>query len=147
MAIIGISVWMKNVFYDLPTSIDYIKKKTNQEKIHFIGHSQGTTLFIMLYMDNPTYVESSISSFISLGTMPTITYIDFSPINAVDQIYKLLLIPKTETKAIIFSATQRNLLSTTCQKLPDFCKNTIETYANRGANDHINYKKIYPFFY
>ena len=98
-------------------------------------------------MDNPTYVESSISSFISLGTMPSINYIDFSPIKSVDQIYKLLLIPKTETKAIIFSASQRNLLSGTCLKLPGFCKNTIETYANRGATDNINFKKIYPFFY
>lgn len=30
--------------YDLPATIDFIVQKTGQEKIHYVGHSQGTTI-------------------------------------------------------------------------------------------------------
>lgn len=30
--------------YDLPGIIDFIVKKTGQEKLYFIGHSLGTTI-------------------------------------------------------------------------------------------------------
>lgn len=30
--------------YDLPASIDFIVKQTQQEQIFYVGHSQGTTI-------------------------------------------------------------------------------------------------------
>ncbi|MEJ1276465.1 hypothetical protein NN561_007370 [Cricetulus griseus] len=30
--------------YDLPATIDFIVQKTGQEKLHYVGHSQGTTI-------------------------------------------------------------------------------------------------------
>lgn len=30
--------------YDLPSTIHFILNKTGQEKLHYIGHSQGTTI-------------------------------------------------------------------------------------------------------
>ena len=137
----------ENVFYDLPASIDYVKTKTKQEKIHYIGHSQGTTIFLMLYMHNPTYVESSISSFISLGTVPSLTYTDFLPIKIIDQMYNLIEMTRPITKAIIFGANQRNLLAKTCQKLPGVCKYSFEAVASKGATNRVNYAKMFLFLY
>jgi len=30
--------------YDIPASVDFILKKTGQEQVFYIGHSQGTTM-------------------------------------------------------------------------------------------------------
>ena len=51
----------KNEHYDLTSEINYIKKRTDVEKVHFVGYSEGSTLFLMLYMDNPHFIESSIN--------------------------------------------------------------------------------------
>ena len=38
------------VIYDLPSMINFIKTKTGIEKLSYISHSQGSTIFIMLFM-------------------------------------------------------------------------------------------------
>ena len=80
----------EKVKYDLPATIKYIKSKTNGKKMTYIGHSQGTTIFFMLYMDNPSLVESSFDYFIPLGTVPNIAHATFSPIKILDSIYEIM---------------------------------------------------------
>ncbi|XP_055375835.1 uncharacterized protein LOC129608376 [Condylostylus longicornis] len=41
--------------YDLPAMIDYILKNTGEKKIHYVGHSQGTTIFWVLCSEKPEY--------------------------------------------------------------------------------------------
>ncbi|XP_030383094.1 lipase 1 isoform X2 [Scaptodrosophila lebanonensis] len=43
--------------YDLTASIDYVLGKTNFKKLHYIGHSQGTTSFLALGSDRPAYMK------------------------------------------------------------------------------------------
>lgn len=41
--------WHEMGVYDLPATVDYIKKTTGVNSIYYTGHSQGTTiLFVML---------------------------------------------------------------------------------------------------
>lgn len=42
-------------YYDIPAMIDYILEKTNQENLHYIGHSQGTTAFFVMASERPKY--------------------------------------------------------------------------------------------
>lgn len=61
----GFDVWLGNAsenttnshagFYDLPAMIDYIRATTNQTKIHYVGHSQGTTAFLAMASLRPDY--------------------------------------------------------------------------------------------
>ncbi|KPJ07150.1 Lipase 3 [Papilio machaon] len=46
---------------DLPTMIDYTLKYTGQEKLHYIGHSQGTTSFFVMASLRPEYNNKIIS--------------------------------------------------------------------------------------
>ncbi|CAH0667735.1 unnamed protein product [Chilo suppressalis] len=47
--------------YDLPAFVDYILAKTVQPKLHYIGHSQGGTAFLVLNSLRPEYNEKFIS--------------------------------------------------------------------------------------
>lgn len=42
-------------YYDLPATIDYILQTTGQENMFYIGHSQGTTSFLVLAAEKPEY--------------------------------------------------------------------------------------------
>uniref|UniRef100_A0A8D8QN01 Lipase 3 n=1 Tax=Cacopsylla melanoneura TaxID=428564 RepID=A0A8D8QN01_9HEMI len=43
--------------YDMPAFIDFILKKTNQDKVAYIGHSMGTTMFYVMASVRPEYNE------------------------------------------------------------------------------------------
>ncbi|XP_066257714.1 lipase 3-like [Euwallacea similis] len=49
--------WHEIGYYDLPATIDYILNVTQKSKLHYIGHSQGTTTFFALMADKPEYNE------------------------------------------------------------------------------------------
>ncbi len=43
--------------YDLPAIINLVKKRDNVEKIDYMGHSQGTLIFFLAYMNNPDFMN------------------------------------------------------------------------------------------
>lgn len=52
--------WHEIGIYDLPATIDHILEKTNKKKLHYIGHSQGTTAFFVMASELPEYNEKII---------------------------------------------------------------------------------------
>jgi lysosomal acid lipase/cholesteryl ester hydrolase len=58
--------------YDLPANIEYVKNHTTYEKVHFIGHSQGTFQFFLNYLLDPSFINKSIDKFVAIGTVVTI---------------------------------------------------------------------------
>lgn len=47
--------WHEIGTIDLPTMIDYILDQTGFPKLHYIGHSQGTTIFFVMCAELPEY--------------------------------------------------------------------------------------------
>ncbi|XP_049818497.1 lipase 3-like isoform X2 [Aethina tumida] len=47
--------WHEIGMYDLPANIDYILNVTNHEKLFYIGHSQGGTIYYVLTSEKPEY--------------------------------------------------------------------------------------------
>ncbi|XP_026264763.2 gastric triacylglycerol lipase isoform X2 [Urocitellus parryii] len=78
--------------YDLPATIDFIVKKTGQEKIHYVGHSQGTTIGFIAFSTNPTLARR-IKTFYALAPVATVKY-------ATSLLTKLSLIPSPLFKII-----------------------------------------------
>ncbi|KAK7071277.1 hypothetical protein SK128_015991 [Halocaridina rubra] len=64
--------------YDLPAMLDYVLNKSGVEKLHYIGHSMGTTVFFALMSSQPQY-QDRVSSMIALAPVATVTSIS-SPI-------------------------------------------------------------------
>ena len=54
--------------YDLKANIQYVKDVSGFEKIHYIGHSQGTFMYFMGYTLYPDYIESSVDRFVAVGS-------------------------------------------------------------------------------
>ncbi len=46
--------------YDIPAMVDYVLNKTGNAKLHYIGHSMGTTGFMVLMNEKPDYSEKVI---------------------------------------------------------------------------------------
>lgn len=41
--------------YDLPAAFDFILKTTNRTTLHYVGHSQGTAVFLIFLSERPEY--------------------------------------------------------------------------------------------
>ncbi|ELK36155.1 Gastric triacylglycerol lipase [Myotis davidii] len=78
--------------YDLPATIDFIVKKTGGQEIHYVGHSQGTTIGFIAFSTNPKLAKK-IKAFYALAPVATVKYIK-SPLK------ELKLIPSFLFKAV-----------------------------------------------
>ncbi|KAH8369891.1 hypothetical protein KR093_001384 [Drosophila rubida] len=47
--------WHEIGTIDIPEMIDYIVAETNFKKVHFAGHSQGTTVYLVMLSERPEY--------------------------------------------------------------------------------------------
>ncbi|PNJ72076.1 LIPF isoform 1 [Pongo abelii] len=59
--------------YDLPATIDFIVKKTGQKQLHYVGHSQGTTIGFIAFSTNPSLAKR-IKTFYALAPVATVKY-------------------------------------------------------------------------
>ena len=131
---------------DLPAMVNFIKSKTGGKKMTYIGHSQGTTLFFMNVMHDPTFVEKSFESLVTIGTVPNIIHIKFAPIELLDKIYGIL-------KALgIFNSfnlsnSQRKVLAKFCKGSPNICGKIFDILASIKPSDRMDYKNIYNLLY
>ena len=133
--------------YDLPSTIKYIKSKTGGKKMSYIAHSQGSTIFFMLYMTNPALVESSFDRFVSIGTVPNIAYATFKPIDLLDKIYGILKVLKPVQQMLNLSDEQRLVVSNFCKTMPFICQGFFEAGSCIKPTGRVNYKKVYNFLY
>lgn len=52
--------------FDLPAVFDYIQS-LNPQKLYYIGHSMGTTMFFVLASTRPDYVSERVQAMIALS--------------------------------------------------------------------------------
>lgn len=60
--------WQEMAEFDLPAGLEYITKYTNQPKIKYVGHSQGTILMFAALSERIEAVRSILKKFIALGS-------------------------------------------------------------------------------
>lgn len=137
----------EHVKYDIPAFVTYIKKKTGLNKIDYIGHSQGTTIFFMKYMDDPKFVENNFNHFIALAPVPNIANTFLGPNKLIDiladgikKIYPLgdiLQIPNNI----------RLIIVKFCKLFPNVLKGFMEKAAGTHATGRTDYKDVYNYLY
>ena len=131
------------VKYDIVSEIDYIKKYTGAQKVDFIGYSEGSTLFLMLYMDNPKFVESSINKFVSIGTVPNLSDIPISITETIEKGLYYSKIMEPFSKIFDISDSARTALITTVENDPTYLYNR---FIKKGViTSKSNYKGLLFF--
>ena len=64
----------------MPAMIDYILNATGEQKMYYIGHSMGTTMFFVLMSERPQY-NSKILAMFSLAPVAFLSHMT-SPLRA-----------------------------------------------------------------
>ncbi|XP_033107826.1 lysosomal acid lipase/cholesteryl ester hydrolase-like [Anneissia japonica] len=64
--------------YDLPSMVNYVLKVSNQKKLSYVGHSQGTTMGFIAFSNNQQLAEK-INLFVALAPVANVTNME-SPI-------------------------------------------------------------------
>lgn len=75
--------------YDVPATIDYILEQTNQSKLHYVGYSQGTTLFFIMTSTRPEYNER-VASMIAMAPAVYVKHSQHTFLNILAKYYTLI---------------------------------------------------------
>ncbi|XP_074928786.1 lysosomal acid lipase/cholesteryl ester hydrolase-like isoform X2 [Chelonoidis abingdonii] len=78
--------------YDLPALIDFIVRKTGQEQVYYVGHSQGTTIAFIAFSTMPQLAQR-IKMYFALAPVATVKY-------AKSPLTKLALLPNSVIKIL-----------------------------------------------
>lgn len=80
------------ITYDLPAMLDYVLNTTQQTRLFYVGHSQGTLILFALLSERPEY-NDKIQLFSALGPVANVTHMT-SPVR--------LLAPFTKDAQMLF---------------------------------------------
>ena len=70
--------WDEMGKYDIPAAVDFILGETKREKLFYIGHSMGTTMFWVALNEHPS-LKDKISLMVAMGPVAKVKYM-LSPI-------------------------------------------------------------------
>ncbi|XP_019895615.2 lipase 3 [Musca domestica] len=111
--------------YDIPAKIDYILSRTNQKKLHYIGFSMGTRIFMITMSTKPKYAEK-IKTAQMLGPGVFLCHIRSRLPTLLAPIFG-----RPGVLSSIFGAMQGNALSDLMRSvLPGICRHNSNTCAN-----------------
>ena len=128
--------------YDLPTIINFVKNRDKVEKIYYVGHSQGTLIFFISYMNNPEFLENNIAKFVALGTVPNINNAPHILIKIFQKSRILNLIPIKNFLA--FPKEANKVIVPFCTSKAKFLCNSILSLAFSGLKEtgRIDYERL-----
>ena len=124
---------------DLPTIINYVKEKTGVEKVDYIGHSQGTTIFFVKYMIDPEYIEQNVNKFIALGTVPNVSHAESILIKLLEDSEIFYDFPIKSM--LYFSDPIRKIISKICKYTSKLCGGIVDLIVGTEPTKRIDYKK------
>lgn len=137
--------WDECGIYDIPAMIDLILKKTGHEQIHYLGHSMGTTGFMVMMNSKPEYGKKVIMA----NFLAPVAYMEntVSPIRAITPfIHDIMKLVDTFGfhEFITNNFIVRTISRLTCNPndiIQEFCSNFIFVLAGFDR-DQMNYTML-----
>ncbi|XP_075144720.1 lipase 3-like [Haematobia irritans] len=127
---------------DVPTMIDYIIEKTGESKIHYAGHSQGTTAFFVMTSTRPEYNDKiktahMLAPAIFMGNCTNALLVNMAPVVGKPGTGTLML---EDQEFIFHNRYVQRLLDTACggdSRYPHYCKTLFLIWAGT-ENTNLN---------
>jgi lysosomal acid lipase/cholesteryl ester hydrolase len=111
--------WDEMAKYDLPANVEYVKKSTGANQVHYIGHSQGTTQWFA-HMSVNTDSQSHFRSFGGLGPVISIENISSTFATIVTSVFNFLKWIGVQ-KLYVSEGDYNGLMGEFCNVVPGFC--------------------------
>ncbi|CDW78774.1 ab-hydrolase associated lipase region family protein [Stylonychia lemnae] len=116
---------------DLPAVIDYILQVTKQQKLAYMGHSQGTSQMYYALAENENYFADKVSVFIALGPVIRLDHAPSKVFQFVSSNENRKLLIDTCNNLGINSIFEANWLTTDsmrliCGAIPQICEYALE---------------------
>mmetsp|Transcript_1560 Transcript_1560/g.1749 ORF Transcript_1560/g.1749 Transcript_1560/m.1749 type:complete len:381 (+) Transcript_1560:35-1177(+) len=127
--------------YDLPAQLDYIIKHTGQEKIPYIGHSQGTIQAFAGFLDPSVAAKASI--FIAMAPVAWVKHIDVTIMKVLAAIDTATLGELLGIHEVYLPSLIHKLTPYLCELDPESCEFTM--IAATGDFTYKN-KTQFPFY-
>ena len=77
--------WQHMEEFDLPASIDYVLRVTGEEKLTYIGHSQGTLIMFAHLSANPEFINK-LHLFVALAPVFTVRHLNLGIFNVLENL-------------------------------------------------------------
>ncbi|XP_042316412.1 lipase member M-like [Sceloporus undulatus] len=111
-------------YYDIPAIIDFILKKTAQEQLYFIGHSEGSTVGLIAFSTYPKLTER-IKVFFALAPVTTVTFAR-TPFTKLAKLSEKMFRIIFGNKGLFQYPTYlRKAATALCTHHPQFCTNVL----------------------
>lgn len=135
------------VDYDIPETIEFIKAKTGYAKISYIGHSQGTCLFLLSYMKDPKYMKDSIEKFIALGPVTSLANVKSDIVDLAAKYHVFLRDYLPIKRMFYFNDFIHTLQVIFAKVFPNLMQSLMEFQFGLEPTNLTDYSKITDWFY
>lgn len=120
---------------DVKANVDHVIEKTGQEKIAYMGHSQGTTQMFVAVSEDPDYYKTRISAFIAIGPVARLDHAKSTLLSILASVKGIFV---TTAKTLgMYELFPANYLTTTamrmmCGTFPILCKGVNILFADQN---------------
>lgn len=131
--------------YDVPSFINFIKEKTGQKKVTYVGHSEGTTQMFVGTSLIPEFYESKVDLFVALAPVVRLDTVQNAAMQIASKIPSSFLEGLIRTTHM-YNVLPRNPISAGyadfCKAVPALCKAIQGGIA--GMNNTVDNVDRYP---
>lgn len=123
--------------FDLPANINFVLKHTGQEKLTYIGHSQGTTQMLLGASLNPLYFKNNVNLFVALGPVAELHHVEVPVFHAMSKLWRPMQIAAKKFGAFeLFNSNwfeeEGTLLF--CKELEGICDDFLAYFADANPD-------------
>lgn len=133
--------WQHMADFDIPASVEFVLKHTQQEQLSYIGHSQGTLQMFAHLSSNPEF-SKNLNIFIALGPVGTVKTIEVPMFRAFSEFPIFDILSKYNIHEFLPNMRLNFWFYEICKNFGDICDAIIEFYADMKVKEVDNIERF-----